>query len=80
VKLRLRLDHQVNFGETHAFLGSADCTGAWQERVRMSWTESGWVAELQGKSGEQIEFKHMIITGDGSLVWENGPNRHITLQ
>lgn len=79
VKLRLRLDHQVNFGETHALLGSADCTGAWQERVPMSWTESGWVAELQGKSGEQIEFKHMIITGDGSLVWENGPNRHITL-
>ena len=46
----------------------------------MSWTESGWVAELQGKSGDQIEFKHMIITGDDSLVWENGPNRHITLQ
>jgi len=43
VKLRLRLDHQVKF------LGSADCTGAWQERLPMSWTESGWVAELQGQ-------------------------------
>lgn len=75
VKVRLRLDHQVNFGEYHALLGSAESAGAWQNRVQMGWTEAGWVADLEANPGEKIEYKYMIVNGDGGLVWENGGNR-----
>jgi phosphoglucan,water dikinase len=79
VKVRLRIDHQVQFGESHAILGSAQCTGAWQERVPMHWTESGWVVELEANSEEKLEYKHIIINHCGDVVWEGGPNRTLSL-
>ena len=79
VKLRLRIDHQVQFGESHAILGSAECTGAWQERIPMCWTESGWVVELEANPQEKLEYKHVIITHSGDVVWEGGPNRMLSL-
>ncbi|KAG6548416.1 hypothetical protein Mapa_009902 [Marchantia paleacea] len=78
VKVTLRLDHQVQFGEHHALIGSAECVGSWQNRVEMRWTDSGWVADLEANPGEKIEYKYIVVAGDGNLVWENGPNR--TLQ
>ncbi|XP_024402326.1 phosphoglucan, water dikinase, chloroplastic [Physcomitrium patens] len=79
VKVRVRLDHQVQFGETHAILGSAKSIGAWQEKVPMTWTEAGWVVDLEGDSGETVEYKHIIVTHDGGVIWEEGPNRTISL-
>lgn len=79
VKVRLRIDHQVQFGESHAILGSAQCTGSWQERVPMHWTESGWVVELEASPQEKLEYKHIIITHSGDVVWEGGPNRTLSL-
>lgn len=79
VKVRVRLDHQVQFGESHAILGSAKSIGAWQEKVPMKWTESGWVVDLEGKPGETVEYKHIIVTHDGNVIWEDGPNRTISL-
>lgn len=78
MKVTLRLDHQVQFGEHHALIGSAECVGSWQNRVEMRWTDSGWVADLEANPGEKIEYKYIVVAGDGNLVWENGPNR--TLQ
>jgi phosphoglucan,water dikinase len=78
-KVRVRLDHQVQFGEWHAILGSAKSIGAWQEKVPMNWTESGWVADLQGEPGETVEYKHIIVTHDGNVIWEEGPNRTLSL-
>ncbi|CAM6112841.1 unnamed protein product [Calypogeia fissa] len=75
VKLRLRLDNQVNFGKHHALLGSAESTGSWNHRVQMGWTEGGWVVDLEANAGERIEYKYLIVNGDGSLVWEHGGNR-----
>jgi len=79
VKVRLLLDHQVQFGESLALLGSAECAGSWQNKVAMSWTEAGWVAELEGKPGEKLEYKHVLITQNGETVWEAGPNRVLPL-
>ncbi|KAG0626216.1 hypothetical protein M758_2G111500 [Ceratodon purpureus] len=79
VKVRLRIDHQVQFGESHAILGSSQCTGAWQERVPLHWTESGWVVELEASPQEKLEYKHIIITHSGDVVWEGGPNRTLSL-
>jgi phosphoglucan,water dikinase len=79
VKLRLRLDHQVNFGEHHALLGSAEAAGAWNNKVTMGWTEAGWVADLEANPGETIEYKYLIVNGDGHTIWENGGNRTIVV-
>ncbi|KAG0565181.1 hypothetical protein M758_8G165600 [Ceratodon purpureus] len=78
-KVRVRLDHQVQFGEWHAILGSAKSIGAWQEKVPMNWTESGWVVDLEGEPGETVEYKHIIVTHDGNVIWEEGPNRTLSL-
>eukprot|EP00250_Pteridium_aquilinum_P016715 c23252_g1_i1 orf=383-3940(-) len=75
VKIRLRLDHQVQFGEHHALMGSAKCMGSWQKRIPMHWTESGWVADLDLDTGERAEFKYLIVLPDGNVVWEDGSNR-----
>jgi phosphoglucan,water dikinase len=79
VKVRVRLDHQIQFGEMHAILGSAKSFGAWQDKVLMKWTESGWVVDLEGKPGENVEYKHVIVTHDGGVIWEEGPNRTLEL-
>lgn len=79
VKVRLRIDHQVQFGESHAVLGSAPCTGAWQERVPLNWTELGWVVELEANPQETLEYKHIIVTHSGDVIWEGGPNRILSL-
>ena len=55
VKVRVRLDHQIQFGEMHAILGSAKSFGAWQDKVLMKWTESKWVVDLEGKPRENVE-------------------------
>ncbi|KAL0391697.1 UNVERIFIED_CONTAM: Phosphoglucan, water dikinase, chloroplastic [Sesamum radiatum] len=77
VKLKIRLDHQVEFGEHVAILGSAMELGSWKNKVMMDWTENGWVCDLEFKSNEEpIEYKFVIVSKDkGKLVWESGDNR-----
>ncbi|KAL0432167.1 UNVERIFIED_CONTAM: Phosphoglucan, water dikinase, chloroplastic [Sesamum latifolium] len=77
VKLKVRLDHQVEFGEHVAILGSAIELGSWKSKVMMDWTENGWVCDLELKSNEEpIEYKFVIVSKDkGKLVWESGDNR-----
>ncbi|KAL0365837.1 UNVERIFIED_CONTAM: Phosphoglucan, water dikinase, chloroplastic [Sesamum radiatum] len=77
VKLKIRLDHQVEFGEHVAILGSAIELGSWKNKVMMDWTENGWVCDLELKSNkEPIEYKFVIVSKDkGKLVWESGDNR-----
>ncbi|KAI5077777.1 hypothetical protein GOP47_0007601 [Adiantum capillus-veneris] len=79
VKIRLRLDHQVQFGEHHALLGSVQSMGSWQDRIPMNWTESGWVTDLEIDTGERVEFKYLIVLADGNVVWEDGSNRVLDL-
>ncbi|KAH7438540.1 hypothetical protein KP509_04G019300 [Ceratopteris richardii] len=79
VKLKLRLDHQVQFGEHHALMGSAQSMGSWQQRIPMNWTDSGWVADLEIDSGERVEFKYLIVLQDGNVIWEDGSNRVLDL-
>ncbi|KAL3845584.1 hypothetical protein ACJIZ3_002987 [Penstemon smallii] len=77
VKIKLRLDHQVEFGEHVAILGSAKELGSWKNKVNMDWTENGWVCDLELKSNEEpIEYKFVIVGNDKKkLTWESGDNR-----
>ncbi|XP_075496743.1 LOW QUALITY PROTEIN: phosphoglucan, water dikinase, chloroplastic-like [Primulina tabacum] len=80
VKLKLRLDHQVEFGEHIAILGSAKELGFWTEMVMMDWTENGWVCDLELKINEEpLEYKFVIVGNDKDLIWENSGNRILKL-
>ncbi|KAL2467661.1 Phosphoglucan [Forsythia ovata] len=82
VKLKVRLDHQVEFGEHVAILGSAEELGTWKKTVMMDWTENGWVCDLELESNEEpIEYKFVIIGKDKkNLTWEIGDNRIFKLE
>ncbi|KAG6422820.1 hypothetical protein SASPL_113201 [Salvia splendens] len=81
VRLKLRLDHQVTFGEHVAVLGSAKEFGSWKKEVMMTWTENGWVCNMDlASSGEPVEYKFVIVGQDKKLVWEHGDNRVLKIE
>lgn len=75
VRLRLRLDHQVQFGDHVAIRGSTKELGSWKNNVPLHWTENGWVCDLEFKGTHQIEFKFVTVNKDNTLLWEDGENR-----
>ncbi|VVB15179.1 unnamed protein product [Arabis nemorensis] len=79
VKLNVRLDHQVKFGEHVAMFGSAKEIGSWKKKSPLNWTENGWVCELELSGGQVLEYKFVIVQKDGSLSWESGDNRVLRL-
>ncbi|KAJ4841700.1 hypothetical protein Tsubulata_046491, partial [Turnera subulata] len=79
IRLRIRLDHQVEFGEHVIILGSTKELGSWKKDVPMNWTEKGWVCDLELKGGQSIEFKFVTAGKDKSMVWEGGDNRILKL-
>uniref|UniRef100_A0A5B6ZH23 CBM20 domain-containing protein n=1 Tax=Davidia involucrata TaxID=16924 RepID=A0A5B6ZH23_DAVIN len=79
VWLRVRLDHQVEFGDHVAILGSTKELGSWKKKVAMNWTNNGWFCELELKGGESVEYKFVIMREDKSINWESGDNRVLKL-
>ncbi|CAN4120917.1 unnamed protein product [Withania somnifera] len=79
VQLRFRVDHQVEFGEHIAVLGSAKELGSWKKNIMMDWTENGWIGELELQSSETLEYKFVIVGKDKNMLWENGSNRILKL-
>ncbi|CAH8382078.1 unnamed protein product [Eruca vesicaria subsp. sativa] len=75
VKLNVRLNHQVKFGEHVVMFGSAEELGCWKEKMSLTWTETGWVCEVVVNGGQVLEFKFVIVKRDGSMFWESGDNR-----
>ncbi|KAE9618610.1 putative phosphoglucan, water dikinase [Lupinus albus] len=79
VRLHVRLDHQVQFGDHVVIVGSAKELGSWKKHIPLIWTPNGWVSEFELKENEQIEFKFVIVKNDKTLVWEGGQNRVLKL-
>ncbi|GFP87620.1 phosphoglucan water dikinase chloroplastic [Phtheirospermum japonicum] len=78
VRVKFILEHQVEFGEHVAVLGSVKELGSWKNKVMMNWTENGWVCDLELSSNneEPIECKFVIVGKDKEkLTWESGNNR-----
>ncbi|XP_020206268.1 phosphoglucan, water dikinase, chloroplastic [Cajanus cajan] len=79
VRLQVRLDHQVQFGDHLVIRGSTKELGSWTKNVPLKWTQNGWVCVLDFKGTDHIEFKFVTVNKDGSLVWEAGQNRVLNL-
>ncbi|XP_058093541.1 phosphoglucan, water dikinase, chloroplastic [Magnolia sinica] len=78
-QLRIRLNHQVKFGEHVAILGSVKELGSWKKKVPMTWTEAGWVLDLELKGANDVEYKFVIVTKEKKMQWEEGNNRVLKL-
>lgn len=76
VRLCVRLNHQVEYGEHVAVVGSF---GSWKKKNLMKWTENGWVCELELQGDQCVEYKFIIARMDQSVAWESGPNRILNL-
>lgn len=66
------------YGDTLVLVGDRPELGAWnpQAGVRLSgeaWPT--WNADLAVRAGARIEYKLVILRGDGSVRWERGENR-----
>ncbi|XP_022851246.1 phosphoglucan, water dikinase, chloroplastic [Olea europaea var. sylvestris] len=80
VKLKVMLDHQVEYGEHVAILGSVKELGSWKKKVMMNWTENGWVCDLELKTNKElIEYKFVMVGKGKNLIWESGDNRILKL-
>ncbi|XP_065861529.1 phosphoglucan, water dikinase, chloroplastic isoform X3 [Euphorbia lathyris] len=79
VRVRIRVDEQVEYGERVVILGSTKEMGEWKKMVMMNWTELGWVCELELTVGEYVEYKFVIVRNDNTLFWESGNNRVLKL-
>ncbi|XP_047333546.1 phosphoglucan, water dikinase, chloroplastic isoform X2 [Impatiens glandulifera] len=79
-QVNILLNHQVEFGEHVAILGSTKELGQWKNPVMMDWTENGWVCCIQFKATDSIEYKFVVVNKDKSLIWEKGDNRILGLQ
>lgn len=78
VRLQVRLDHQVQFGDHVVIRGSTKELGSWTNSVPLNWTQNGWVCDLEFEQGQgtlHIEFKFVTVNKDDTLVWEAGENR-----
>ncbi|KAK2996406.1 hypothetical protein RJ639_025380 [Escallonia herrerae] len=79
VRLNIRLDHQVAFGEHVYVVGSTKEFGSWKKHKSMNWTENGWVCDVEVKGDQVVEYKFVIVSTDKSMVWEGGDNRVLKL-
>ncbi|CAI7889247.1 unnamed protein product, partial [Closterium sp. NIES-53] len=79
VKVRFNLPIQVKFGESIAVVGSADWLGSWSDPKALQWSEAGWSITLDAPAGQDVEFKFVIVKDGKSSVWEDGPNRKVTV-
>jgi phosphoglucan, water dikinase len=80
VRLHVRLDHQVMFGEHVGIIGSTKELGSWKSQVDMDWTPNGWVCQLDVPGEALLEFKFVIILNKGKdKIWEDGDNRVVNL-
>ncbi|WCJ27521.1 Phosphoglucan water dikinase chloroplastic [Euphorbia peplus] len=79
VRLNVRVNHQVEFGEHVAIVGSAKELGRWKKKVPLNWTESGWVCDFDFTEADSIEYKFVVVGQGDKIVWESGDNRAFKL-
>jgi len=59
--LSVRLDYQVEIGESIAISGSTRELGSRKKNMAMDRTKSGWVCVLKLKGGESVKLEELIL-------------------
>mmetsp|Transcript_14320 Transcript_14320/g.39094 ORF Transcript_14320/g.39094 Transcript_14320/m.39094 type:complete len:337 (+) Transcript_14320:90-1100(+) len=64
---------------TPGILGSSELIGSWNAnkvKALRHCSQNVWATKLRvPKKKPTLEFKYVLVASDGSILWENGPNR-----
>lgn len=77
-QITFRINYHTRWGELLYIVGSDKVLGKWQldNAYPMQYNSNGeWEASVQLDSHEDIEYKYLVKTQDGNIVWEGGKNR-----
>ncbi|KAI1172351.1 family 15 glycosyl hydrolase [Nemania sp. FL0916] len=76
----------TSYGQTIKIAGSVDKLGAWDtsKAVALSasqYTSSNpvWSGTISLSPGQAIQYKYILVNTDGSITWENDPDRSYTV-
>ncbi|GJP56085.1 hypothetical protein CLOM_g15144 [Closterium sp. NIES-68] len=78
VKVQITLVRECGFGQAFGVVGGAPELGQWEpaRALQMEWSPGHvWSAQTVLPAGSQIEFKFIMVTEGGEVVWQPGPNK-----
>ncbi|KAK8518140.1 hypothetical protein V6N12_017298 [Hibiscus sabdariffa] len=78
VSVKFQLQKECSFGEHFFIVGDHPILGLWdpESAVPLTWSEGHvWTAELDIPIGISIQFKFILKTSTGKLLWQPDPDR-----
>ncbi|TYJ19204.1 hypothetical protein E1A91_A09G176500v1 [Gossypium mustelinum] len=78
VNVRFQLEKECSFGEHFFIVGDHPMLGFWDpdNAVPLTWSEGHvWTVELDVPVGVSIQFKFILKTSTGNLLWQPDPDR-----
>ncbi|CAI7795541.1 unnamed protein product [Closterium sp. NIES-54] len=78
VKVQITLVRECGFGQAFGVVGGAPELGQWDpsRALQMEWSPGHvWSAQTVLPAGSRIEFKIIMVTEGGDIVWQPGPNK-----
>ncbi|GMI71413.1 hypothetical protein like AT5G01260 [Hibiscus trionum] len=78
INVKFQLQKECSFGEHFFIVGDHPTVGLWdpESAVPLTWSEGHvWTAELDMPVGVSIQFKFILKTSTGKLLWQPDPDR-----
>ncbi|CAI5484370.1 unnamed protein product [Closterium sp. Yama58-4] len=78
VKVQITLVRECGFGQAFGVVGGSPELGQWEpsRALQMEWSPGHvWSAQTVLPAGSRIEFKIIMVTENGDIVWQPGPNK-----
>ncbi|XP_021289624.1 uncharacterized protein LOC110420581 isoform X1 [Herrania umbratica] len=78
VHVKFQLQKECSFGEHFLIVGDHPMLGIWdpESAIPLNWSEGHvWTVELDIPVGKSIQYKFVLQTSTGNLLWQPGPDR-----
>ncbi|XWS55544.1 hypothetical protein CRYUN_Cryun09bG0009200 [Craigia yunnanensis] len=78
IHVKFQLQKECSFGEHFFIVGDHPMLGLWdpESAIPLTWSEGHvWTVELDIPVGISIQFKFILKTSTGNLLWQPGPDR-----
>ncbi|KAK6290617.1 hypothetical protein POUND7_002158 [Theobroma cacao] len=78
VHVKFQLQKECSFGEHFFIVGDHPMLGIWdpESAIPLNWLKGHvWTVELDIPVGKSIQFKFVLKTSTGNLLWQPGPDR-----
>ncbi|GLT55744.1 hypothetical protein SLA2020_288380 [Shorea laevis] len=81
VHVKFQLQKECSFGEHFLLVGDDPMIGLWdpESAIPMNWSEEHvWTVELDIPVGKSINFKFILKSSMGEIMWQPGQDRNLT--